>query len=55
MSMFMGTLVPLMEGVHDLKNETSTKFSSAVITENCVPWILHHGFNCKLVHRSKLN
>jgi len=50
MSMFMGTFVPLMEDVHDLKNETSTIFSVAAITENFVPWILQHGFNCKVVY-----
>jgi len=50
LSMFMGTFLPLMEDVHDLKNEISTIFSSAAITEKFVPWILQHGHNCKLVY-----
>jgi hypothetical protein len=48
--MFIGTSVPIMEDVHDFENESSTIFSSAAMTEKFVPWILHHGYNCKLVY-----
>jgi len=49
MSMFMGTLEPLMDDVHVLENESSTIFSSAAITEKFVPKILQNGSNYKLV------
>lgn len=38
--MFMGTLEPLMEDAHVLKNESSTIFSSAAMIEKIVPAVL---------------
>lgn len=43
--MLIGASVSFIEGVHILKNEISTIFSSAAIIEKFVPWILQHGYN----------
>ena len=45
--MFMGTLEPFMEAVHVLKNEISTIFSFAAMTEKSVPRILQYSLNRK--------